>query len=104
MSIFFFFLIPVASIALLFVKDSDRKRKIMLNVLLILNILLYLYPVIEAYWITPKGESMFDENKGGGAALWMYVRILPITILVFIILLSLKGIYAPKTDKKSETT
>ena len=101
MSIFFFF-IPIASIALLFVKDADPERKKTLNFFIIANCLLYFYPVIRAFLNTPKGESMFDENKGGGAALWMYFYILPITIIAFIVFLVLKSIYAPKTDEEKQ--
>ncbi len=100
MSIFFFFLIPAASIALLFAKDRDPARKTVMDVLIGANCLLYLYPIIQAYLNTPKGESIYDENKGGGAALWMYIYILPITIIAFIIFLILKSVFAPKTDSE----
>ena len=88
------FIIPILSIALLFVKDTKKIRRSILNVLLLLNLVLYASPVLVAYANTPKGENMFSELSGGGAALWLYYFILPASALVLLILMVLKLIFS----------
>jgi hypothetical protein len=92
-----FLIVPILSIALLFVKDTDKSRKNVTNILLILNGLLYLVPIFMAYSNTPAGESMWNENTGGGASLWLYLIIFPVTFIAFIVLLILKVIYSTKS-------
>lgn len=94
MGIILFFLIPLSSIGLLFLKDTKKKRKYVLNVLLILNAFLFLIPMILAYFNTPPGESMWNENTGGGVLLWLYIIIFPICALAQLTLLILKIVHA----------
>lgn len=47
-----------------------------------------------AYSNTPTGESMWNENTGGGAALWLYLIIFPFSAIAQIVLLILKIIFA----------
>ncbi|MEL6305457.1 MAG: hypothetical protein AAFQ20_11780 [Bacteroidota bacterium] len=94
------FLLPaLLSIALCFLKDANKTRGVLLNVLLVLNALLYISPLLYAYLATPSGGNMWSEN-GPGAALWLYFIILPISGLVFLVLLILKLIFRRKS--KSE--
>jgi hypothetical protein len=94
MAAILFLLIPLSSIGLLLLKDSKRERKIVMNVLLILNAVLFLSPMLMAYSNTPTGESMWNENTGGGAALWLYLIIFPFSAIAQIVLLVLKIIFA----------
>lgn len=87
-------LIPLSSIGLLFLKDAKKERKLIMNILLILNALFFLSPMIMAFFNTPHGESMWNENTGGGAFLWLYLLVLPVSGIVQIILLVLKITYA----------
>lgn len=91
------FLLPVImSIALCFLKDSNKVRRILLNVLLTINILVYTAPLLYAYWETRPHGNMWNEN-GPGAVLWMYIIILPLCILALIVLLILKLVFRKKS-------
>jgi len=61
-----------------------------MNGLLIMNAIIFLSPIFMAYSNTPSGESMWDENTGGGAALWFYIIILPLSAIAQLVLLILK--------------
>lgn len=87
-------IIPVLSIALLFVKDTNKIRRRILNILLLLNLILYASPVLIAYAYTPSGENMFSELSGGGAALWLFYFVLPASAGVLLILMIMKIIFA----------
>ena len=89
-----FFLIPLSSIGLLFLKDDKKERKQIMNGLLIMNAFFFLIPIFMAYSNNPAGESMWNENTGGGAALWLYIIILPISAIVQLVLLILKIVFA----------
>lgn len=102
MEIIIFLLIPISSIGLLFLKDSKKERKQIMNGLLITNAILFLSPIFMAYSITPTGESMWNENTGGGAALWLYLIILPISAIIQLVLLILKIVFA--THSSTNTT
>lgn len=89
-----FLLIPLSSIGLLFLKDVKKERKQTMNGLLIMNAIVFLSPIFMAYSNTPTGESIWNENSGGGAALWLYIIILPISMIVQLVLLTLKIVFA----------
>lgn len=97
-----FFIIPLSSIGLLFLKDHKKERKIVMNVLLITNALFFLSPLLMAYMNTPPGESMWNENTGGGAAIWLYIIIFPISGLAQLTLIILKAIFASNTYEKEK--
>lgn len=98
------FLLPaLLSIALCFLKDSNKIRGIVLNVLLLANALLYISPLLYAYLATPSGENMWSEN-GPGAALWLYFIILPVFGLAFLVLLILKLVFRGKPVNKAPNT
>ncbi|HLW40160.1 MAG TPA: hypothetical protein VKX31_07205 [Brumimicrobium sp.] len=65
-----------------------------MNGLLIMNAIVFLSPIFMAYSNTPTGESIWNENSGGGAALWLYIIILPISVIVQLVLLTLKIVFA----------
>jgi hypothetical protein len=90
MELVLFLLIPLSSIGLLFLKDAKSQRKQVMNVLLILNAVLFLSPLIMAYLETPSGENMWSDNSGGGAFLWLYLIVLPICAIIQLVLLVLK--------------
>jgi Kef-type K+ transport system membrane component KefB len=94
-----FFLIPLLSITFLFVKDDKKERKQIMNVLLIVNAVFFLSPIFIAYLNTPHGESLWNENTGGGEALWLYIIIFPISVIAQLVLLVLKIIYATKKNE-----
>ena len=91
------FLLPVViSIGLCFLKDSKKVRGKFLNVLLIINAMVYTFPLIYAYWETRPDGNMWSEN-GPGAILWLYFIIIPLCALVLIVLLILKLVFKRKS-------
>lgn len=94
MEILLFLILPVSSIILLFLKDANNKRRRVMNVLLILNAILFLIPIMLAYSNTPAGESIWNENTGGGAALWLYMLVFPLSGIIQLVLLILKIVFA----------
>ena len=87
------FALPILlGLVCLFIKDANRIRGIIINAFLLLNMAVYVSPLTYAYFATPKGENMWSEN-GPGAALWAYMLLLPLCILVFIILMILKIVF-----------
>jgi len=92
-----FLFIPISGIASFFLKDKNAVRKDFMNSLSIANVLLLFSPMIKAYFDTPSGESMWNENSGGGAVLWLYIFIFPICLIAQIALLSLKIIFHIKS-------
>lgn len=97
-----FLILPVLSLGLLFLKDLAKRRRLILNVLLIINTVLYVFPFAAAFFSTPEGESMFNENTGGGAFLWFYMILLPLCGIVFVVLLILKIIFAVSHKKQNQ--
>lgn len=75
----FFFSLPASTVFLVFLKDSDRRRRVLLSAVLVANTLLYFSPLAYAYLKTPAGGNMWSEN-GPGAALWLYMYLFPVTI------------------------
>ena len=81
------------NLGLLFLKDHKTKRGVVLNVLVLLNAFLFLWPVFMALVNTPSGESMWNESSGGGAAFWLYYFVWPACTVFFLLLLVLKLIF-----------
>lgn len=84
-----FLALPLSSIALMFISDSNTSRKIILNSILAINAIVFILPIAYAYFATPKGGNMWDEN-GPGAVIWLYMFILPLCVLVQIVVFILK--------------
>ena len=99
--IIFLSILPVISLGLLFLKDAHRRRKQILNILIVLNVLIYSLPMISAFFSTPEGESMFNENTGGGAILWSYMILLPLCGFALFVLLVLKVAFAFSSKSKT---
>jgi amino acid transporter len=93
-----FFTLPLSSIILFFIKDSKKERKKILNAFLIVNTLLYFFPLAFAFLATFPSGNMWDEN-GPGVVLWFYFIIFPLCILFQIILIILKIINYMKSRK-----
>lgn len=102
MEIIIFLLIPISSIGLLFLKDSKKERKQIMNGLLIMNAILFFSPLFMAYSHTPSRESMWNENTGGGAYLWLYILILPISTIIQLVLLILKIVFAVNSSTNTK--
>ncbi len=104
MGYFIFLLIPLTSFGLMFLRDSKRDRKITLSILMGINAVFYLFPALLAFANTPDGESMWNENTGGGAALWLYIFVLPLSAIFQFILIILKIVNAANSsfDKKDK--
>jgi Sec-independent protein secretion pathway component TatC len=81
-------------------KVSEKSRKKLINYLLISNALVFLSPLIYAFIMSLPNGNMWNEN-GPGAALWLYLILIPICSLVLIILLILKFVENKKTDPKN---
>jgi len=96
MEVIISFLIPISSIALLFLKDENKGRGRLMAALLIANALFFLFPMILAYASTPAHESMLNKNTGGGAALWLYIFVFPLSAFIQLVLLILKVVFAKR--------
>lgn len=84
-----FLAIPILSILLLFLKDNKKDRKRTMNVLLIVNTLLFLFPITIAF--------LNPAEKAGGGAVWLFLIILPLSTIAFFVLLTLKIIFHNKS-------
>ena len=94
--ILFLFVLPaLLSLASCFIKDLNKKRGIILNTVLVINALVYLSPLIYAYWATRPDGNMWNEN-GPGAIIWLYFIILPVCVLVLITVFILKLLFRKK--------
>ncbi|KPM32554.1 Hypothetical protein I595_972 [Croceitalea dokdonensis DOKDO 023] len=100
----FFLLIPLLGLVLLFLKDTNPRRKIILNGLLLLNSAIYLVPMILAYLSTPEGASLFNENTGGGAFLWFYMLLMPLCGLALLVLAILKIVFMVQSKQKANSS
>jgi hypothetical protein len=76
-----FLLIPASAVGFFFCKDTNRRRKLFLNVVLIGNSFFYFSPLLYAVCYTPRGGNMWSEN-GPGAALWAYMFVFPAAFLL----------------------
>ena len=95
-------IIPVISLGLLFIKDVHKRRRLIFNIILILNTLIFTLPMLAAFFSTPEGERMFNENTGGGAYLWFYMILLPLCGFALLVLLVLKVVFANSSKMKGE--
>ncbi|WP_343764682.1 hypothetical protein [Gangjinia marincola] len=89
-------LLPLSSIGLLFLKDDSKTRGLILNILLVLNAILFVLPILYAYINTRPDGNMFNEN-GPGAILWAYIILGPLCLGVQLILAILKFVFRRKT-------
>lgn len=101
--------IPIAiivSIVLCFFKDHKARRGKIMNVLLILGILFFLSPFLMIF--TSFITAGFDGNiwgegpAGHGVYLWLYMFILPISMIAQPLLIILKITHIQETKKKRE--
>lgn len=92
---FLFSLLPLSSIGLCFLKDLNKTRKMVLNIILIFNGLVFLFPLLYAYLASGPEENMWNEN-GPGAILWLYIVVAPLCIIAQLVLLILKIVFATR--------
>lgn len=94
-----FFSIPAVCIGLLFLRDDNKKRKYVLNAFLILNDFVFMIPISMAFLFKGEGQSMWDENSGGGVFMWYYLILLPICAMVLFALAVLKIIFTVRSSR-----
>lgn len=95
----FLFLFPVIPALIFFLKDKNKLRKNILNGLIIANLVFVYIPLILAFFNTPQGESIWDENSGGGTYFWIYYLVLPIYAPTQLVLTILKVVFAIKSRR-----
>ena len=93
------FLIPLIPALIFFFKDQNKLRKNILNGLIIANLVFVYIPLILAFFNTPQGESIWDENSGGGTYFWIYYLVLPIYALTQLAITILKVVFAIKSRR-----
>ena len=95
-----FLAIPIASFILLFLKDDQKVRKWVMNILLIVNLVFFLSPIILVFLNTPPGKSFTSPSGGSGWGneLWLYLLVFPISGIVLLALMILKIIFATKKN------
>jgi len=98
MNIFIFLILMIPSL-IFFLKDQNKVRKKILNGLIIANLVFIYIPLILAVINTPLGESMWDENSGGGTYFWIYYIVLPIYAPTQLVLTILKVVFAIKSRR-----
>jgi prepilin signal peptidase PulO-like enzyme (type II secretory pathway) len=96
-----FLLLPLSSIVAFLIKDTNEKRMTLLNFFLIINTIVYVFPMAYAYVTFLSDGDMWNEN-GSGAILWVYTVLLPVCIIIQIILVLLKVIFHLKSRKKKK--
>ncbi|MEY2904776.1 MAG: hypothetical protein RJA52_792 [Bacteroidota bacterium] len=90
-------LIPLILALVVLLKDARKKRRFVLNILILGNLIFFYSPLILALFNTPYGESMWNENSGGGAYFWLYYWVIPIYIPVQLILTILRLVFWAKS-------
>jgi hypothetical protein len=96
-----YLLIPFIPALIFFLKDKNKLRKNILNGLVIANLVFLYTPLFLAVINTPNGESIWNENSGGGTYIWLYYLIIPIYLIVQLILTILKLVFAFKTGRSA---
>lgn len=91
--IIFFSIIPITSILLCFVKDSDLKRRKKTNLILLGNAFIFIFPLLFAYLVTLPDGNMWNEN-GPGVVIWFYMILIPGCFMLELIFLIRKFKYA----------
>lgn len=56
-------LIPLILALVVLLKDARKKRRFVLNILILGNLIFFYSPLILALFNTPYGESMWNENS-----------------------------------------
>jgi uncharacterized membrane protein (DUF485 family) len=88
-----------------FFKGSKKDRRLTLSAVLLMNFIFYLFPLIIAFTSTPEGGNIFSEGpNGGGAALWLYIIIFPLSWIIQIVLIVLKVVFATRYKKNLTKT
>ncbi|MCR9174362.1 MAG: hypothetical protein NXI10_17835 [bacterium] len=82
--------LPLCNLMFLFIKDSNKKRRYVTNILICLNILLYLAPYLSGIPNTPSGKSVLWEGQGDGGVFMYYFLIFPLCLVTTIILAVLR--------------
>ena len=95
-----FLILPVSTIFLFILKDTNKTRRNVLNFFLIANTLVFLFPLAYAFFATSPGGNMWNEN-GPGAILWFYMLILPFCGIFQFILLLLKFLFYQSSKLKA---
>jgi hypothetical protein len=95
----FIFLLPLIPSLIFFLKDRNKLRKNILNGLVFANLVLLYTPLILAVVNTPNGESIWNENSGGGTYFWIYYLVLPIYVPTQLVLIILKVVFAIKSRR-----
>lgn len=93
-----FIIIPISSFFLCFVNDKDRSRKQLLNWFLIGNALIFISPLLYAFFASLPNGNMWNEN-GPGTVLWFYLLLTPICYIIQALLFVLKIIYSRENRK-----
>lgn len=93
--ILLFLFIPISTILLFFVKDANKNRRINVNFFLIANCLIFLSPLIIAYFTKSTGGNMWSGESG--VVLWVYMALLPLCLFFQLILIGLKILFNRKS-------
>lgn len=92
----FFFILPLITLALCLVKDHNNLRRWILNIILMANLVLYLFPLAYAWYYSLPDGNMWSENESG-AVLWFYFYIIPVCLIVLVVVAILKWIFRKKS-------
>ena len=87
-----FMSLPLSSLVLYFIKDKKEPRGKVINIVILTNTLVFLFPLIYAFVLTKPDGNMWNEN-GPGAILWLYLILFPLCLIIQVVLLILKIIY-----------
>lgn len=96
----------IVSIVLCFFKDHNARRGKIMNILLIVGILFFLSPFLMAFTSFAAAGfegNIWGEGPGGhGVYLWLYMFVLPISMIAQPLLIVLKITHIQETKKKKE--
>lgn len=103
MYILYYLFVPVSAIIAFFLKDANQKRKKVINILLKINLAIYFAPLSLVLLDKAFDGNMFGGNTGNGIGILLsYMIIIPLCILIQLVLLTLKVIYAVKSSSHNE--
>jgi TRAP-type mannitol/chloroaromatic compound transport system permease small subunit len=96
----------IASIVLCFYKDHKPRRGRIMNILLIFGVILFLSPFLMAFTSFAAAGfqgNIWGEGPGGhGVYLWLYMFILPVSLISQPLLLVLKFNHIQESRKKKK--
>ena len=96
-----FLALPVFNMILFFLKDKKRDRRILINTLIGVNILIFISPVLMEVLQNGWSDNFMWESPGGKAIFFYYFLLFPLCLIATIVLAVLRVI-AHQNSRREE--